>query len=250
MKKVIVLMSVAFLASNTCVFGLVVKDSALFTTSSYEASTDRPEVEAAPWWTFPTPYGDINAATQSAGTLHAYSDVSGYGPSAWYGQQPFGGYAQGFTIETSIQIIGAQNPANRRNFTIGGVAVGGYGTLIIGATDARVEQTGTGYHELGASVNNDAQHIWRMANYLNPITGGPVMQVWRDGVDMGTHDVSWVNNTSSYSTWMGDLSGSCAGEWDLDYIRVDFTGAYAPVPEPATISLLALGGLALLRKRK
>ena len=246
MKKVIVLMIVAFLASNA--FGLVIKDSALFSTQLYEGSS-RPEVEAAGWWTDPTGYTDFTAAWTSGGILYGNSDVGGYGPVAWYGQQPYAGYAQGFTIETSIQIIGAQNIGGRRNFTIGAVAVGGFGTLLLGATDAGVEQQGTGYTYFATGANNDAQHVWRIANYLDG-SSNPVMEVFKDTVSLGVYDVSQPANTGSWSTWMGDLSGSCAGAWEMDYMRVDFTGAYAPIPEPATISLLALGGLAFLRRKK
>jgi len=37
---------------------------------------------------------------------------------------------------------------------------------------------------------------------------------------------------------------------NTDYVRIDTTGAYAPVPEPATMLLLLGGGLLSLRKRK
>ncbi len=38
--------------------------------------------------------------------------------------------------------------------------------------------------------------------------------------------------------------------FDIDYIRWTDAGAMAPIPEPATMALLGLGTLALLRKRK
>jgi len=35
-----------------------------------------------------------------------------------------------------------------------------------------------------------------------------------------------------------------------DYVRIDTTGACAPIPEPMTMALLGLGGLLGLRRRK
>jgi hypothetical protein len=244
MRKFVALIIVAFLASNA--FGLAVKDSSLFPTK-YEATGGRPEVEQ-PFWSHPA-WADSTAAFTFGGILFGSSDVGGYGSAAWYGGKP--DYPEGFTFETSIQIIGAQNPGTRRNFTIGGYDNTGataYGTLCIGATDARVEQTATGFHDIYAGINNDAQHVWRVAGYVDD-SNTPVMQVWRDGVDLGAWDVSWAASPGNGS-WMGDLSGQCAGAWEMEYMRVDFTGAYAPIPEPVTIALFGLGGLALFKRKK
>ena len=39
------------------------------------------------------------------------------------------------------------------------------------------------------------------------------------------------------------------GAVDIDYIRWDTTGAYAPIPEPATMAILAVGGVVALVRR-
>jgi len=60
-------------------------------------------------------------------------------------------------------------------------------------------------------------------------------------------------DTQSGATWqMGDFDGD--GDVDLSDLSAlafhwEQTGAPAPVPEPASLALLALGGLALIRRK-
>lgn len=58
------------------------------------------------------------------------------------------------------------------------------------------------------------------------------------------------NINASGATFIGDYSSSLAGNYSIDYIRIDSTGAYAPVPEPAAALLGSFGLLALLRRRR
>ena len=74
-------------------------------------------------------------------------------------------------------------------------------------------------------------------------------EVWRtqigsissDSISSIALDV-WGNVFISGSTW-GDFGGPNAGQYDAVLVKFE-------VPEPATLSLLALGGLAVLRRRR
>ena len=70
----------------------------------------------------------------------------------------------------------------------------------------------------------------------------------------GTDAIQYWDDPNSQ--W-ADITGATNGvDYTLDYLTTgDLTGytvltVMTPVPEPATLSLLAIGGLALLRRRK
>lgn len=46
------------------------------------------------------------------------------------------------------------------------------------------------------------------------------------------------------------LSTNSGGSWSSPFVGYDMTFRFTLVPEPASLSLLALGGLALLRRRR
>ena len=107
-----------------------------------------------------------------------------------------------------------------------------------------------------ATQSNLGSHTWRISYEATSATAG---QFWfyrdsqllnRDGVPIpGTIDVG----TPSI-TLIGDYSGGLSGDWELDYIALDSTGAFAPqtVPEPSTLFLtvLTIVSLACTRRRR
>ena len=109
---------------------------------------------------------------------------------------------------------------------------------------------GTTY-DLPGSVSE--WHNYRVAVLGQDVAGDGLVHanLYQDENLIGSH--SWAPSTSgSAVAWMGigwnwNVSGV---DVDLDYYRVDATGAYAPVPEPITMALLGLGGLLGLRRRK
>lgn len=96
-----------------------------------------------------------------------------------------------------------------------------------------------------AITTNDAFHTYRFV-VANESTGP--LAIYVDGNTTPAH--SWVGGASGYSELaFGDLGNSAQGQVQWDYVRWTNAGAYAPVPEPASLSLLALGALALRRRR-
>lgn len=83
----------------------------------------------------------------------------------------------------------------------------------------------------------NAYYYWVNGTLLNADTSTPIAP-------------GNANINASGATFIGDYSSTLAGNYLIDYIRIDSSGAYAPVPEPASALLGALGTLLLLRRRR
>lgn len=154
----------------------------------------------------------------------------------------------GWTWETRFQI----NSANDSNRGVWEILIrdNDSGSLVSSrihflATGLDRDTAGFGVDPEIAFDFTDGFHTVRAAVDSNNLTS-----VWIDGNLVIDELVSANFNASEFSRigrWGGQTRG---GDATIDYIRFDTTGAYAPVPEPGSLALLGLGGLALLRRRR
>lgn len=108
-----------------------------------------------------------------------------------------------------------------------------------------------GSTEIATTANDDDFHVYRIASFSTTSSSAQqVYRIYRDGVQIGG-DVAQTTNFSSNFLRLGDfVSGAPEANFDIDYLRWDTTGAYEPIPEPASLGLVVGGVLMLLGRRK
>lgn len=123
---------------------------------------------------------------------------------------------------------------------------------------ADIGDPGSGKY-LGNDGAADDFHIFRYVQQ----PGVNEFSVWRDGVllaitspsspegatTLAGADLGLGANHPLEKIAFGKEGGNWGGEVILDYIRFDTTGAFAPVPEPASLSLAAVSAVLLLGRR-
>lgn len=179
--------------------------------------------------------GALTFQTENPGTLNYQvgnlSPAGGTSPAWWTDNvDP----AKGYTVEFRVQAL---TGAYEFNFIA---------SLTNAVADDQVLTIEEGVTRWGSTVlslasNDDAFHLFRLVREPNLNQ----YQVWRDGVQIGTNLTGSVAAENRF--WFGDWGGKPGGG-TLDYLRWDTSGAYAPVPEPSSLALVA-GGLVFLGGR-
>lgn len=95
------------------------------------------------------------------------------------------------------------------------------------------------------NVDTSEFHVYRVA--WDP--DAAKYSFWIDG-KLESSDID-APGSASKQLLLGDTSGSrYSGQVSLDYIRWDTSGAFSPVPEPASLGLLGTGALLMLGRRR
>ena len=233
-----------------------VKDSADF-AYKYEATSDLPTVEDSGagktnWAFFDHP--SIDANFQVAGGELSYSSM----PDALAGEWFYSNASvtdsawaanvdadTSFTAEFSARVTAdvGDVPGLHTIFDNGTERI----FLTIATDHVAVGDGNTEGTVLAAALDNSTDfHTYRIA--FDATTD--LFEVWRDGISIG--EVGSQSVTAGSSVSFGDATSRGSATAEIDYMRWDATGAYAPVPEPTSLALLAAfaGAMLLLRGRR
>ena len=245
------------------------RDSADFTGVMYEAAAV-PDAATPVWDRGPYGYASSDGNLLSIDVLAAGS-VGWHLPGQWgadwvspshYTQgeasNPWNPdiYSAGYTVEISTEVLAANAGAYGYVLYMGEAGHGGIIELQIFTDQIK---TSAGVVMYSGDLTG-SQHQIRMARYPGAVdnpSDSPYIELYVDGNLEYTGGRTTEGGVISSSAWnqdwfyMGSLSGGAHYAVETDYIRMDFSGAYAPVPEPLSMLLLAGGaGLAAWRRRK
>jgi hypothetical protein len=113
---------------------------------------------------------------------------------------------------------------------------------------------------IGGPVANNADKVYLVETLLRTKVGDFNLDGKVDGLDFLAWQSGYDNNPATPENyaqgecnWSNDTDGLDFLVWQAAYpisSNVNYPASYGPVPEPATIGLLVLGGLAALRRRR
>ena len=209
----------------------------------WEGSYEADVLPTADGWTVA---GNAAAfTTQNAGSIQL--DTIGTGDLGWYQRSDVAfDFSTGATYEIRMRSLDA---LNQRDGTVFSIDDGGSSEIAYFGSregDLAVGVVGGGFAYLGGVTPNGSWTTIRAELLLGTDNFRVYLNDNATPIYTGTLGGGWeAGNSLSF----GDQSGGADGNWEIDHIRWTTQGAFA-VPEPATISLLSIGLLTILRKKR
>lgn len=226
---------VAIVVASPAVADLILKDSADF-NHKYEG-----DVAPVPNY---TEVGTFQLAPTTDGDIMSFR--TGFGP--YLGSDDWNGAnaPDGYTIEIRAR-IGTDFAEGARGALALYTGIGGTTGDLIGIGQSSVKILAHGEILVDTNDNTADFHTFRVA--FDHVGSVWPYTIYRDGVLLD----SWPNggNWATESLWIGSGGSIYGGPTvEVDYIRWDDTGAFAPIPEPASLALLGVGSLLLATARR
>ena len=213
------------------------KDSADFPAAT---RYDGADLLGSDWSTSGSPNGTAE------GTLLRFSPASG---ANWYQWGQSFTHSVGWTIEASYKITLAESSGTRVWDIISGDGGPNQENHMYFASDSiSYLMNGTKPSSLLASGDfTQGFHTMRIAEPAG--SGKGDTHVWVDG-QLVSDTLVGYNHPGTLRLLVGDTgSAPLDGEVLIEYVRVDKTGAFAPIPEPSALVLLGMG-LAMIGLRR
>ncbi len=207
----------------------------------YEADTATPDIEdPSSGWTLTDTGAAGDPFSAADGILHLATVVEGGG--RWYSGTAFENAidpSTSYTLEFRAKITDSSGTEPGLNIVLANGEDFGWLSLGSGSLDWMGKGT------IMALDNASAFHTFRIAFDADSST----FTLWRDGILLGKNlsPIADPGLNGIKRLVIGDASSGCSGTVDIDYIRWDTGGIYAPVPEPVSMILFVFGALFLRR---
>ena len=201
--------------------------------------------------------GVINVAPINDNSIMINGSLSTNGTSTWADgvagttlNPPSAGNTADYTLEIKIRLNDVAN-----GYRIWGGMGDGRDWLDVYDDGVQITQPGGGFMAVLMTLNDGQFHTFRIVNDGNVSNDiYKTTHFFVDGVALSDPDGNpWTSSSNDSRLLFGDSTGGTFGnlaDYDIEYIAYDQSGAFAPIPEPATMILLGLGSLVAIRRKK
>lgn len=253
------ILSAALVAGlGTTAFGAAVPWDWTYDANLLPGTSGSIEHNGTPWSSF-SPYlnnpskltDSVGGGQYNASTLGT-DDAAGWQYPVGSGSLAYLKSATGYTLEwrvkiNTIELNNGGNGAVGLSMEDGDTNVNEWFFFGFDLTDGQyraVLQGGNLYNATVTNIDNN-MHTYRITVL------GTTANLYMDGAFIGSVTDPRMDIDANIITW-GDGTPDNDSSYTVDYLYATGQGAFAPVavPEPAMLGLVALGGLAMLRRRR